>query len=123
MRYAAPRGRNEVVVHFQRRDDLFTCDLGATLAVLKTVRRWSPPEHWRIRLGPPVLGYDRWWALTDDVPAVAAEFLPVLTLGLEHIEPLATEEGLRARLLADAAREPLRPVEADYLEALDRALA
>jgi hypothetical protein len=104
--------------------DDFTCDLGVVSALLREVYGPEPDEHWSIRLGHIVVGYDKWWDLTVGKDTLAADFLPALSRGLEYLEPLATDEGLRDRWLHDAATQPygISPIEADWLVALARLL-
>jgi hypothetical protein len=120
-RYSALQGRNSVFVRFQRRADFFTCDLGFINATLWEAGFQFPPEHWTVRLGGVAVGYDKWWDLATEPASLATDFLPALARGLEHIEPLAADEGFRARLLADAASGQLRPFEAGWLVTLQRA--
>lgn len=98
-RYRAARGQNVIFVRFQRRLTTFTADLGVVSATLLEEFGSTPPEHWTIRLGPPILGYDKWWDLEDGAAAVSRDFLPTLGRGLDFIEPLASDEGLRDTLL------------------------
>ena len=108
-RYAAARGDNSIFVHFQRRAGFFTCDLGIVSALLLAALGPFPPEHWRQRLGAMALEYDRWWDLEDGQEVVAAEFLPALGRGLDRVEPLATDEGLRDELLREVMLDPRPP--------------
>ena len=105
-RYTAARGDNTIFVQFQRRATFFTCDLAVVSALLVRELGPTPPEHWRTRLGPVTTGYDRWWDLADEPDAVARDFLGALATGLERLEGLATDVGLRDELLADVMREP-----------------
>lgn len=99
-KYAAKRGANSVIVHFQRRGDFFTCDLTVVSALLiETMTEWEPPEHWTVRLGPIAVGYDKWWDLEDGEEAVATDFLRALEKGLKHILPISSDGGLRDALL------------------------
>jgi len=108
-RYLAARGDNSIFVSFQRRAGFFTCDLGVVSAMLLAELGPFPPEHWRQRLGALALDYDRWWDLEDGQEAVAAEFLPALGLGLDRVESLATDEGLRDELLREVMLDPRPP--------------
>ena len=121
-RYTAARGPNRVVIGFERRGDFFTCDLMTVNATLRAAGFMSPREHWRIRLGPIAVGWDKWWSSADDPAVVADDFLAALARGLDHIEPLATDDGIRARLRADETADPgsLVPIERAWLAALDR---
>jgi hypothetical protein len=118
--YRALRGRNQVLIHFQRRGDFFTCDLGVANAVIRAAG-FVDPEQFRTRLGPIAVRYDKWWDIQQDLTTLGADFLAALALGLDYIEPLATDEGLRAQLLADAALDRLLPFEAGWLLALEKA--
>jgi hypothetical protein len=121
-RYRAARGRNAILVRFQRRLTMFTADLGVSSATLIEEFGRTPPEHWTIRLGPPILGYDKWWDLEDGAPVLAEGFLPTLGRGLDMIEPLATDEGMRDALLRLAIedRRGLSPIMAQWCVVLIR---
>ena len=121
-RYRAARGRNEIVVRFQRRLTTFTADLGVRSASLREEFGTTPPEHWTIRLGPPILGYDKWWDLENGTTVLAEDFLPTLGRGLDMIESLATDEGLRDALLrlAMGDRRGLPPIMGQWAIALVR---
>jgi len=109
-RYRAARGRNTVVIRFQRRRAFFTCDLAVASAVLIDEFGDAPPEHWAIRLGSAVLGYDKWWDLAGDSAATADDFLATLGRGVDLIEPIATDEGLRDAILGNVMRDGARGV-------------
>jgi hypothetical protein len=120
-KYTAKRGANSVIVRFQHRSDFFTCDLTAVSALLiETRTELEPPEHWTVRLGPIAVGYDKWWDIEADEAAVAADFLASLGMGLAHILPISTDEGLRDALLrsAETYRRGLVPLRARWLTAL-----
>jgi hypothetical protein len=119
-RYWASRGANSLFIRFQHRGDFFTCDLGVVSALLLAECGAMPPEHWAIRLGPVAVGWDKWWDIADGDEVVAATFLPALARGLDHIEPFATDDGLRDAILHLATTDPrgLAPIEADWLVAL-----
>lgn len=120
--HQAARGRNAIVVRFQRRLNTFTADLAVVSATLIEAFGRTPPEHWTIRLGPPILGYDKWWDLEDGTTVLAEDFLPTLGRGLDMVEPLATDEGLRDALLRLAMedRRGLSPIMEQWCEALIR---
>lgn len=123
-RYEATRDPNTVFVRFQRVGDLFTCDIGVISEFLRREFESFPEDHWTIRLGPVAVGYDRWWDLSEDADEVAADFLPALARGLEHIESIATDEGLRdafLRLVMSDPR-PLAPIHEAWVMALIRSL-
>jgi hypothetical protein len=119
-RYWAARGDNSLFIRFQHRGDFFTCDLGAVSELLLAECGAMPPEHWAIRLGPVAVGWDKWWDIADGDEVVAADFLPALARGLDHVEPFATDDGLRDALLRLATTDPrgISPMEADWLVAL-----
>ena len=104
--FKGQRGENSIVIRFQTRSGYFTCDLAATSGLLaRTTTDWEPPEHWTIRLGPIVFGYDKWWDLAN--PAAAADdLLPSLAEGIEYMEPLSSDTGLRDAMLRAAADDP-----------------
>jgi hypothetical protein len=106
LRYSAARGENTIFVQFQRRASFFTCDLGVVSALLLRELGPTPPEHWRARLGPMTVGYDRWWDLADEPDGIARDFLGALATGIERVEAIATDVGLRDELLLDVMREP-----------------
>ncbi len=118
MRFEAERGSNKLYVHFQRRDELFTCDLGVVSGRLLEVDEWAAPDHLRLRLGPVAEGFDRWWDLSDRRENLAAEFLSALDRGLATIEPLTSDEALRDRWLAEAKKRDLTDAECDWLARL-----
>jgi hypothetical protein len=121
-RFRAERGANAVVISFQRRADFFTCDLGVVSGYLaKTATRLEPPEHYGVRLGPIAVGYDKWWDLDEAPESLAKDFLAALAKGLDYIEGLSSDEGLRDAILRDAARDPrgLRPFEVSMLARLE----
>jgi hypothetical protein len=104
--YWAKQGENSIFIRFEHRGDFFTCDVGVVSALLiATMTEWEPPEHWTVRLGPVALGYDKWWDLAEDDAAVAADFLPALEKGIEHITPMSSDAGLRDALLRDATTD------------------
>lgn len=111
-------------VRFQRLGDLFTCDVGVVSALLLAECGPFPPEHWAIRLGPIAVGHDKWWDLTDGDVAIAADFLPALARGLNHVAPFATDEGLRDELLKDVTMDGrgLAPIEAEWLTAFNKTI-
>ncbi len=83
-----------------------------------------PPEHWRVRLGPVTLGYDKWWDLAEGFDAVANDFGAALDRGLDHLEPMSTDEGLRDAVLRLALEDPrpLPPIMQSWVVALVRAV-
>jgi hypothetical protein len=107
-RFRAQRGANALTIAFQRRFDLFTCDLGVISARL-TKPGFEPREHYAIRLGPIAMGYDKWWGLAQAPETLAAEFLSALDKGLDYLESIGTDDGLRAAILRDIARDPNGP--------------
>jgi hypothetical protein len=125
-RFRAQRGPNAIVVVFQRRAEFFTCDLGVVSDYLaRTEAGKGPPEHYRLRLGPIAVGYDRWWDLGEEPHALAGDFLAAFTKGLDYVEGLSSDEGLRDAILRDAARDPngLRPFEVSMLARLEKSVA
>jgi hypothetical protein len=118
--YWAARGENSIFVRFQRLGDFFTCDIGVVSALLLAKCGPFPPEHWTIRLGPISVGYDKWWDLTEGDAAVAADFLPALVRGIDHVEPFTTDEGLRDEILhrATTDRRGIAPIKAEWLVVL-----
>ena len=108
-RFVAVRGSNEILVAFQRRGTLFTGDLAVVCALLRAEFGSMPPVHWRVRLGPVAVGYDKWWDLAEGIDAVADDFGAALDRGLDHIEPISTDEGLRDAILRLALDDP-RPL-------------
>lgn len=123
--YRAMRGRNTLVIRFQTRYGMFTCDVGVISAVLAAGRpHFEPIEHWAIRLGPVAVGYDKWWDLGEPPELLAADFLAALSKGLDAAERFSTDEGLLEEILRDAAKDPrgVRPRELGYIARLDHAL-
>ncbi len=59
-----------------------------------------------MRLGPVSEGFDKWWDLTAIDDALVADFLAALARGLAHIEPIASDEGLRDAVLRNAMEDP-----------------
>lgn len=123
-RFVAARRSNELVVAFQRRGTFFTCDLAVVSALLRAEFGSMPPEHWRVRLGPVTLGYDKWWDLAEGFDAVANDFGAALDRGLDHLEPMSTDEGLRDAVLRLALEDPrpLPPIMQSWVVALVRAV-
>jgi hypothetical protein len=123
-RFVAARGSNELVVAFPRRGTFFTCDLAVVSALLRAEFGSMPPEHWRVRLGPVTLGYDKWWNLAEGIDAVADDFRAALGRGLDHLEPMSTDEGLRDAILRQALDDPrpLPPIMQSWVVALVRAV-
>lgn len=123
-RFVAARGTNEFVVASQRHGTLFTCDLAVVNAMLRAEFGSIPPEHWRVRLGPVAVGYDKWWDLADGIDAVADDFGAALDRGLDHLEPISTDEGLRDAILRLALDDPrpLPPIMQSWVVALVRAV-
>lgn len=105
----AARGSNEIALAFQRRGSFFTCDLAVVSALLRAEFGSMPAEHWRVRLGPVAVGYDKWWDLAEGVDALAGDFLAALSRGLDHLEPISPDEGLRDAILRLAMDDP-RPL-------------
>jgi len=83
-----------------------------------------PPEHWSARLGPVAVGYDKWWDLAEGGDAISEDFLAALVRGLEQLEPIATDEGLRDAILRLAIGDPrpLPPIMQSWAFALIRAV-
>jgi hypothetical protein len=73
-------------------------------------------------VGPIAVGYDKWWSLDDPDGDVVPDLLAALERGLEHVEPIATDEGLRDALLRLALSDPrgLPPVMEAWTGALIR---
>lgn len=120
-RFRAERGSNALTIAFQRRVELFTCDLGVINArIAATKPGFAPVEHYAISLGPVAVGYDKWWNLAGDQETLASDFLSALGKGLEYAESFSTNDGLRAAVLRDIARDPSgpRPYEISILRAL-----
>lgn len=122
-RFVAPRGSNQIAVVFQRRGSFFTCDLAVVSALLLAEFGSMPAEHWRVRLGPVAVGYDKWWDLAEGVDTIADDFLAALGCGLEQVEPISTDDGLRDAILRSALDDPrpLPPVMQSWAVALVRA--
>lgn len=122
--YWSARGPNSLIIHFQQHGESFTCDIRVVSALLLAEYGPYPAEHWIIRLGPMIEGYDKWWSLEEDASVVAADLLPTLALGIEHVEVLVTDEGLRDSFLRGATTGALglAPVEAEWLATLTRHL-
>lgn len=123
-RFVAARGSNEIAVAFQRRGSSFTCDLTVASALLLAEFGPMPPVHWVIRLGPVAVGYDKWWDLADGADAIADDFRGTLGRGLDQLEPISTDDGLRdaiLRLVIDDPR-PLPPIMRSWAFALIRAV-
>jgi hypothetical protein len=101
---------------------MFTADLVIISAFLIDEFGSTPPEHWNARLGPFVVGYDKWWDLEVGSRAIGEDFLPVLGHGIEQIEAMATDEGLRDALLRLAMedRRGLSPTMQEWTAALIR---
>jgi hypothetical protein len=121
-RFRADRDANAIVLAFQRRGDFFTCDLGVVSGYLaETASGREPPEHYRLRLGPIAVGFDKWWDLDEAPETLASDFLSALAKGLDYVEPLCSDEGLRDAILRDAARDPsgLRPYEVSMVARLE----
>jgi hypothetical protein len=123
-RFVAARGSNQIIVAFQRRGSFVTCDLAVVSALLLAEFGRMPPEHWRVRLGPVAAGYDKWWDLADGVDVIADDFLAALSRGLDHIDPMSTDEGLRDAILRLAMDDPrpLPPFMQSWAVALIRAV-
>ena len=123
-RFVAARGPNEILVAFQRRGTFFTCDLAVVCALLRAEFGSMPPEHWRVRLGPMTAGYDKWWNLAEGIDVVGNDFRDALNRGLDHLEPMSTDEGLRDAILRQALDDPrpLPPIMASWVVALVRAV-
>ncbi len=100
----------------------FTADLTVISAHLIEVFGAIPPEHWSIRLGPPIVGYDKWWDLEEGGLAVSRDLLPTLGRGIDYIEPIARDEGLRDALLRLAMedRRGLPPIMEQWCTSLIR---
>jgi hypothetical protein len=125
-RFRAERGANALVIAFLRRADFFTCDLGVVSGYLTdTATGWEPPEHYQLRLGPIAVGYDKWWELGEAPEELAEDFLPALAKGLDYIEGISSDEGLRDAILRDAARDPrgLRPFDVSMLARLTASIS
>jgi hypothetical protein len=122
--YLARRGPNSTFIRFQRREGWFTCDLGVISALLLTECGLYPSEHLTVRLGPLMFGYDKWWNLADGDEAIAADFIPALSNGLDYVEPFATDEGLRDEFLKDATIDSrgIAPITAAWLTAFSRTI-
>jgi hypothetical protein len=108
-RFVATRGSNQIAAVFQRRGSFFTCDLAVVSALLLAEFGPIPAEHWRVRLGPVAVGYDKWRDLADGADAIADDFLAALGLGLDHLEPISTDDGLHDAILRSALDDP-RPL-------------
>jgi hypothetical protein len=123
-RFEAARGPNGIVVVFRRRGSFFTCDLAVVSAWLIAEFGSMPPEHWRVRLGPVAVGYDKWWDLANGGNSIAGDFLAALGRGLDGLEPIATDEGLRDAILRLALDDPrpLSPIMQSWAVALIRAV-
>jgi hypothetical protein len=124
-RFRAERGANAIVIAFQRRAASFTCDLGVVSGSLATTAtEWEPPEHYRLRLGPISVGYDKWWDLDEAPDTLATDFLAALAKGLDYVDGISSDEGLRDAILRDAARDPsgLRPYEVSLLARLEASI-
>lgn len=123
--YRAMRGSNTLVVRFQTRYGLFTCEIGVISAVLAAAKpHFEPIEHWAIRLGPVAVGYDKWWDLDEKPESLAADFLAAFSKGLDYAERFSSDEGLLEEILRIAATDPygIRPREMGYIQRLDAAL-
>jgi hypothetical protein len=120
--YRAGRAHSQVDIRFHRRRALFTVDLVVVSAFLIEEFGNIPPEHWAIRLGPSILGYDKWWDLEAGTRAIAEEFLVTLGRGIDSVEPITTDEGLRDAFLRLALEDHrgMAPIMEEWATALIR---